>query len=73
MLESGDAFDIAVPGPDGSCPAGLTPVYRLYNNGQAGAPNHRYTTNVAVRAQMIAQGWVPEGRGASGVEMCSPP
>ena len=38
------------------CAAGLTPVYRLYNNGQGGAPNHRYTTDLTVRAQMIAQG-----------------
>jgi N-acetylneuraminic acid mutarotase len=71
-LESSDAFDIAVPAPDGSCAAGLTPVYRLYNNGQGGAPNHRYTTDLTVRAQMIAQGWVPEGLGPNAVEMCSP-
>ena len=73
MIESGDAFDIAVPAADGSCAAGLAPVYRLYNNGQGGAPNHRYTTDLTVRAQMIAQGWVPEGLGPDGVEMCSPP
>ena len=72
-LESSDAFDIAVPAADGSCAAGLTPVYRLYNNGQGGAPNHRYTTDLTVRAQMIAQGWVPEGFGPNAVEMCSPP
>jgi photosystem II stability/assembly factor-like uncharacterized protein len=73
MLESADAFDIAAPASDGSCATGLTPVYRLYNNGQGGAPNHRYTTDATVRAQMIAQGWVPEGLGSNGVEMCSPP
>jgi hypothetical protein len=72
-LESTDAFDIAIPAPDGSCAAGLAPVYRLYNNGQGGAPNHRYTTDLTVRAQMIAQGWVPEGLGPNAVEMCSPP
>jgi hypothetical protein len=72
-LESRDAFDIAVPAADGSCAAGLTPVYRLYNNGQGGAPNHRYTTDLKVRAQMIALGWVPEGLGPDAVEMCSPP
>ena len=71
-LESTDAFDIAVPAADGSCAAGLTPVYRLYNNGQGGAPNHRYTTDLTARAQMIGQGWVPEGLGPNGVEMCSP-
>jgi hypothetical protein len=72
-LENADAFDIAVPAADGSCAAGLTPVYRLYNNGQGGAPNHRYTTDVTVRVQMIAQGWVPEGLGPNAEEMCSPP
>jgi hypothetical protein len=50
-LESTDAFDIAVPAADGSCAAGLTPVYRLYNNGQGGAPNHRYTTDLTARAR----------------------
>jgi hypothetical protein len=69
--ETGDAFDIGVPAADGSCAGGSMPVYRLYNNGQGGAPNHRYTTDVAVRAQMIAQGWVPEGLGPDGVEMCA--
>jgi len=73
MLESADAFDIGVPASDGSCAAGLAPVYRLYNNGKGGAPNHRYTTDAAVRAQMIVQGWVPEGVGSNGVGMCSPP
>ncbi len=73
LLESVDAFDISVPAADGSCAANLAPVYRLYNNGQGGAPNHRYTTDVIVRAQMIAQGWMPEGLGPDAVQMCSPP
>jgi photosystem II stability/assembly factor-like uncharacterized protein len=72
LLESAAAFYIPVPAGDGSCFAGFTPVYRLYNNGQGGAPNHRYTTDFTVRAQMIAQGWVPEGLGPDGVQMCSP-
>jgi hypothetical protein len=70
-LESGAAFYIAVPASDGSCAAGLMPVYRLYNNGRGGAPNHRYTTDVFVRAQMVGQGWVPEGIGPDAVEMCA--
>jgi hypothetical protein len=73
LLESDSAFYIAVPGADGSCATGLTPVYRLYNNGRNGAPNHRYTTNAMVRTQMVAEGWVPEGLGPDAVEMCSPP
>ena len=72
-LEGSSVFHIAVPAPDGSCAVGLAPVFRLFNDGQGGAPNHRYTTDLAVRAQMIAQGWVPEGLGNSGVQMCAPP
>jgi hypothetical protein len=72
LLESGAVFYIVLPTRDGSCAAGLTPVYRLYNNGQGGAPNHRYTTDVTARAQMIERGWVPEGLGPDAVEMCSP-
>jgi photosystem II stability/assembly factor-like uncharacterized protein len=72
LLESGAAFYIAIPAADGSCAAGLTPVYRLYNNSQGGAPNHRYTTDAAARAQMIEQGWVSEGIGPDAVEMCAP-
>jgi hypothetical protein len=47
-------------------------VYRLYNDGQGGAPAHRFTTNLAVRAQMLAQGWLLEGYGAGGAIMCAP-
>lgn len=71
-LESSDVFDIDVASGNGTCNAGLVPVYRLYNNGQGGAPNHRYTTDRAVRQQMIDRGWVPEGLGPDGVQMCSP-
>lgn len=28
-----------------------------------GAPNHRVTTDITVRAQMLGAGWVPEGQG----------
>ena len=72
ILESADVFDVVAPNEDGSCVEGLAPVFRLFNNGQGGAPNHRYTTDVAVRMQMVAEGWVPEGYGADGVNMCSP-
>ena len=66
-------FAARTPDASGLCPAGFAHVYRLYNNGQGDAPNHRYTTNVATRGQMIAQGWIPEGYGAPGVVMCAPP
>jgi hypothetical protein len=73
-LDSGSAavFYIAIPAGDGSCAAGLMPVYRLYNDGQGGVPNHRYTTDVSVRAQAIKDGWVPEGFGPDVVQMCAP-
>jgi hypothetical protein len=45
----------------GTCAAGTQPVYRLYNDGHGGAPNHRYTTSVATRASMLAAGWTNEG------------
>jgi len=55
-----------------SCPPSTVAVYRLYNDGQGAAPNHRYTTEPAIRTQMIAAGWIPEGYGPLGVIMCSP-
>ncbi len=67
----GDVFYTYLPDGAGTCPDANLPVYRLYNNGQGGAPNHRFTTSEAVRNQMIADGWVPEGTGI-GVGMCSP-
>jgi hypothetical protein len=68
----GEVFNIPVPDTNGACPAGTVPVYRLYNDGQGAAPNHRYTTDLAVRADMIAHGWIPEGYGPLAVMMCAP-
>jgi hypothetical protein len=56
----------------GSCPTGTEAIYRLYNNGQSGAPNHRYTNSSALRTQMIGAGWIPEGFGPEGVAFCAP-
>jgi hypothetical protein len=67
----GDVFFTPLPDANGGCPAGTLPVFRLYNNGQGGAPNHRFTTSQAVRAQMLALGYIAEGSGI-GVGMCSP-
>ena len=69
----GDVFALPVPDANGVCAAGTTPVYRLYNSGQGAAPNHRYTTSLATRTQMLARGWIAEGYGDLGVIMCSPP
>jgi hypothetical protein len=70
-LESADLFDATLPAADGSCPASSIPVYRMFNNGMGGAPNHRFTTDLAVRQQMIDAGYTPEGAGI-GVGWCAP-
>lgn len=56
----------------GACPSGTTPIYRLYNNGQGGEPNHRYYTDPAVKTEMLAKGWVAEPANGNPV-MCGPP
>lgn len=61
----------ASPTATGTCLIGI-PLYRLYNNGMSGAPNHRYTTSVAMRSAMLTQGWTPEGLGPLGVIACVP-
>jgi hypothetical protein len=68
----GVVFAMSRPDAAGRCRSGSAPVYRLYNQGQGAAPNHRYTTNRGVREQMLHQGWLPEGYGTDGVAMCAP-
>lgn len=65
------AYYVQVPDLAGNCTAGTQPLYRLYNEGKSGAPNHRYTTSLVVRNQMLMQGWSPEGFGL-GVVSCLP-
>jgi hypothetical protein len=67
----GEVFFVALPSGAGVCPAQTVPVFRLYNNGKGGAPNHRFTTDTATRQAMIDQGWIPEGLG-TGVGFCTP-
>ncbi|CAG1005896.1 hypothetical protein BURK1_03249 [Burkholderiales bacterium] len=62
------AFHIAVPS-GGACPFGTTPIYRMYNNGQTGAPNHRFTSDFPTYQDFTTtQNWATEGTG-----FCSPP
>ena len=62
------AFHVAVPAA-GACAAGTSPVYRMYNSGQTGAPNHRFTTDLAIYQEFTTtKGWAPEG-----IAFCSPP
>ncbi len=51
-----DAFFIQLAAADGTCPPGTIPLYRQYNNGMGGAPNHRYTTSLTVFNAMAAAG-----------------
>jgi hypothetical protein len=67
----GPVFSASLPAHNGSCPAGTIPVYRLYNNGMGGSPNHRLVTDANEFAQMVTDGWIPDGEGV-GVGLCSP-
>jgi len=69
--ETASAFFIALPDTTtGACPAGTTPVYRLFNNRTDA--NHRYTTDATVKAAMIARGYIAEGYGPDATIMCAP-
>lgn len=62
------AFYIQLPNA-GACPGGTVPVYRAFNNGQSGAPNHRFTTDAGIYQQFTTLlGWSPEG-----IKFCAPP
>ena len=68
--ESSSAFYIALPDLNtGACPAGSVPVYRLWNN--RADTNHRYTTSLTIRSQMLAKGYAAEGYGTNQVSMCA--
>jgi YVTN family beta-propeller protein len=66
------AFYIQLADANGLCSGGTIPLYRLYNNGMGGAPNHRYTTSLTIFNQMIAAGWIFEGNGDTKVFACVP-
>ena len=71
VYETPSAFYIALPDTTtGACPAATIPVYRLWN--QRADSNHRYTTDPAIKAQMIALGYFAEGYGPNQVSMCAP-
>ena len=68
----GDVFFLQLPDASGACAAGTAPLYRLYNDGMGGAPNHRYTASRTTVDQMRGRGWVPEGNGPDVVFACLP-
>jgi uncharacterized protein (TIGR03437 family) len=68
----GIAFYVALADANGNCASGTIPLYRLYNNGMGGAPNHRYTTSLDIFNQMLSAGWLFEGNGITKVFACVP-
>jgi carboxyl-terminal processing protease len=66
------AFYLQLPDANGNCAPGTTILYRLYNNGLGGAPNHRFTTSTATFNQMQGAGWAFEGDGRTGAFACVP-
>ena len=71
ILESTAVMHLALPNPiSGTCQPGTQAVYRVWN--KRADTNHRYTTSLAVRDQMVAKGYVPEGSGPQAVVFCAP-
>ena len=70
VLESTEFMDMFLP-VEGTCPRDTTNVYRVFSN-RPGKDNHRYTTDKAVRDQMVDKGWLIEGDGPDAVVMCGP-
>jgi glucose/arabinose dehydrogenase len=71
IVESDDVMRMTLPDAiNGACPAGTVAVYRLWN--RRIDSNHRYVTDPALRAAMIARGYLSEGYGVDGVAMCAP-
>ena len=71
-IEASEVFQMDLPDPvTGACPAGGVPVYRVWN--QRRDSNHRYTTSIATRDQMVAKGGVAEGYGPNAVALCGLP
>lgn len=68
----GVVFHVALPDVSGACPAGTEPLWRLYNEGAGGAPNHRYTSSLQTVAAMTSSGWSVEGVGPERVFACTP-
>ncbi len=67
------AFHVSLPDAAGVCPTGTSPVYRMFNNGQGGAPNHRFTISYGTRLEFVpGKGWAGEGVPPTGAAMCAP-
>jgi plastocyanin len=64
------AFYVGLPDANGLCHEGSIALYRLFNNGMGGAPNHRYTISAAIADEMLSKGWAFEGNGATRAFAC---
>lgn len=72
VFEASDVMYIALPDlATGACAGGLVPVYRLWN--ARADSNHRYTADPAVKAAMVARGYIAEGYGPDATIMCAAP
>lgn len=68
----GIAFRWTLPEASGGCPPQTRPIFRLYNQGVGGAPNHRYTESTSTLDAMLFAGWAFEGDGRTRVFACVP-
>jgi len=56
------------PAAGNGCLSGTVPIYRMFNYGQTGAPNHRFTTSYATYLDFtMNRDWAGEG-----IVFCSP-
>ncbi len=72
QLEDTAVFYMELTDAGGNCAANTSPLYRVYNNGMGGAPNHRYTPDRSIRDHMITLGWSAEGQGPDTIFACIP-
>ncbi len=71
VFEAPDVMHVGLPDTvTGACRAGEVTVFRLWNN--RADSNHRYTADVAVKAAMLARGYIAEGYGPDAAIMCAP-
>jgi glucose/arabinose dehydrogenase len=72
IVEGPTAIFMVLPdATSGACPVGLIPVYRIWN--ARVDSNHRYTSDLVTRNQMVARGGIAEGYGPSAVALCAIP
>ena len=72
LPEAAEVFEMELPDTTtGDCPPDRVPVHRLWNN--RADSSHRFVKSLALRAQMIARGFISEGYGPNGVVFCALP